>query len=249
MPNWLARDTSISVKAKMVYLVLASHITRGGAWHMGHVQIAEEAGISVSSTQRALAELRTAGLVWWDQRRTAQGDKDTNLYRISVDGGGSGQIDRQVRSEGPEGPVRVTDQKKEPTRRTRTTSSSTDVDVVSGQRLREFEQFWLTYPRKVGKQTAHSAYVKARRRGVMHTDILDGAQRYRDDPNRQDQYTAHPTTWLNRGGWEDDPLPARSQRTTANEAVSQTLALTERLRGTPGFSGAAGPWGQIGSGS
>lgn len=35
-------------------------------------------------------------------------------------------------------------------------------------------------------------------------------ERYRDDPNRDDGYTAHPTTWLNRDGWDDDPLPART---------------------------------------
>jgi hypothetical protein len=38
---------------------------------------------------------------------------------------------------------------------------------------------------------------------------MAGAERYRDDPNRTDEFTAHPTTWLNRDGWNDAPLPSR----------------------------------------
>lgn len=39
--------------------------------------------------------------------------------------------------------------------------------------------------------------------------ILAGAIRYREDPNRVDEYTQHAATWLNGDGWEDDPLPFR----------------------------------------
>ena len=39
--------------------------------------------------------------------------------------------------------------------------------------------------------------------------ILAGAERYRDDPNRVDTFTAHPATWLNSGRWNDAPLPQR----------------------------------------
>lgn len=112
----------------------------------------------------------------------------------------------------------------------------------------EFEQFWHTYPRKTAKGAAARVYSRLRSQGVLHTDILDGAQRYRDDPNRDEQYTRHPATWLNGHGWLDEPLPTRARgRTSANDAVAQTLALASRL-GQQSING-AGPWGQIGAGS
>jgi hypothetical protein len=71
-----------------------------------------------------------------------------------------------------------------------------------------FNEFWSVYPRRVGKQAAQKAFLKA----LTFADasvIIDGARRYANDPNRSDEFTAHPTTWINQGRWEDDPLPAR----------------------------------------
>lgn len=68
--------------------------------------------------------------------------------------------------------------------------------------------FWSVYPRRVGKAAAAKAWAKALRSATA-ADIIAGAERYRDDPNRSAQYTKHPTTWLNQGCWEDEPLPPR----------------------------------------
>lgn len=74
---------------------------------------------------------------------------------------------------------------------------------------RAFEAFWDAYPRKVGKKAASAAFDKARKAASLQT-ICQAAARYRDDPNREDAFTAHPTTWLNEGRWEDQtPLPNR----------------------------------------
>lgn len=73
-----------------------------------------------------------------------------------------------------------------------------------------FERFWGIYPRKADKQHARKAWDKA----IKHTDpdaICAGAERYRDDPNRDPAFTAHASTWLNGARWADDPLPPRSR--------------------------------------
>ena len=44
------------------------------------------------------------------------------------------------------------------------------------------------------------------------TEILAGAERLRDDPNRVDRYTPHPSTWLKGDRWEDEALPTRSEK-------------------------------------
>jgi len=69
-----------------------------------------------------------------------------------------------------------------------------------------FDYFWALYPRKVGKPKARAAWDKAVKRADP-SHIAAAASRYAADPNRSEQFTLHPTTWLNRDGWNDDPLP------------------------------------------
>ena len=71
-----------------------------------------------------------------------------------------------------------------------------------------FTEFWGTVPRKVGKGAARRAWKKAVKK-VDPQVIIEGMRRYRDDPNRADEFTAHPSSWLNAERWDDDPLPAR----------------------------------------
>jgi hypothetical protein len=69
-------------------------------------------------------------------------------------------------------------------------------------------QLWAVYPRRTGKGAARKALEKAIGKTSIE-EIVAGAERYRDDPNREDAFTQYPATWLNAEGWEDDPLPSR----------------------------------------
>ena len=71
-----------------------------------------------------------------------------------------------------------------------------------------FDTFWNTYPIKVGKATALKAWLKAVKRGTPQI-IIEGADRYSKDPNRDPSFTAHPATWLNGDRWLDSPLPQK----------------------------------------
>lgn len=72
-----------------------------------------------------------------------------------------------------------------------------------------FSEFWAIYPRRQAKAAAVKAWNKAVKRADVEV-ILEAAARYRDDPQREPQFTAHPSTWLNQDRWEDEPLPAPS---------------------------------------
>jgi hypothetical protein len=76
------------------------------------------------------------------------------------------------------------------------------------ERPDDFERFLGVYPRRSGRTAAAKAWMAATRR-ASPAEIIAGAQRYRDDPNREPQFTAHPANWLKDGRWMDDPLPAR----------------------------------------
>ena len=73
--------------------------------------------------------------------------------------------------------------------------------------LGDFDSFWKAYPRKVGKEAARKAYVKALR-SASHGEVMEGVENLRLAVAGKDpQYTPHPSTWLNRGGWEDEMTP------------------------------------------
>ena len=54
--------------------------------------------------------------------------------------------------------------------------------------------------------------------------------RYADDPNRVEAFTAHPTTWLNAGRWNDEPLPERIKTADEKEAEQKRLIEERRRR-------------------
>jgi hypothetical protein len=68
----------------------------------------------------------------------------------------------------------------------------------------DFAAFWSAYPRKVGKGQARSAWRSALGKADAKT-IIDATERYRDDPRRTADFTAHPSTWLNGERWADVP--------------------------------------------
>jgi len=89
-----------------------------------------------------------------------------------------------------------------------------------------FDQFWQTYPHRVGKDAARKAWVKAVRSATPQV-IIAGAARYRDDRTRDPAYTKHPSTWLNAGCWADEgPARPTSRPTTG---VTQGLALVQHF--------------------
>jgi hypothetical protein len=87
-----------------------------------------------------------------------------------------------------------------------------------------FDAFWSVYPRKEKKGEAIKAWPGAVKKATVEL-IVSGAERYRDDPNRDPAYTQHPATWLRAECWLDDPLPARGVKGSVG---NDTLAAGAR---------------------
>jgi hypothetical protein len=74
-----------------------------------------------------------------------------------------------------------------------------------GKPLGDFDAFWAEVPRKVGKEAARKAYASALKKTDAAT-IFDGICRYaKERAGKDEQYTAHPASWLNAGRWDDAP--------------------------------------------
>lgn len=94
----------------------------------------------------------------------------------------------------------------------------------------DFEAFWKAYPKKAGKIAAFKSWKDAKRKASAE-DIIAGAERYANDPNRSPEYTKNAQGWLNDGRWMDEPLPPRNQQPRP----------TSRPTNTPEAWGAAAP--------
>lgn len=69
----------------------------------------------------------------------------------------------------------------------------------------EFVEFYeRAYPRRVGRATALTAFLKATTRAPAEV-IIKAAQDLASSPDLPDErFIPHPTTWLNRDGWLDE---------------------------------------------
>ena len=70
---------------------------------------------------------------------------------------------------------------------------------------RDFELFWMAYPRRKAKGAARKAFLKAIKITNIKT-ICDGALNYAAENQHTDgRFIKHPATWLNQGCWDDEP--------------------------------------------
>lgn len=209
IPNWIVRDESVSIHAVTVYAALASHSGPGGI-HPSQPTLAKEARCSESSVRRALLELEALGVVERVRRKSSQG-RASNGYVLHPNGRlrSDERFEVAVTVTGTDGVVPVT-----------LTGGSGQEALIAPLIEEEpikntpsvsdlFDEFWSVYPRKVGKDAARRGFATAARKAGAEA-VLAGARRYAADPNLPDpQFIPHPSTWLSRGSWEDEPLPTR----------------------------------------
>lgn len=68
-----------------------------------------------------------------------------------------------------------------------------------------FEEFYSVYPRKKEPDAARRAWDKATKK-TTPAMIVAGARRFADERAGEDpRYTPYPASWLNAGGWKDEP--------------------------------------------
>lgn len=74
---------------------------------------------------------------------------------------------------------------------------------------KRFNEFWQAYPRKVGKAAALRKWMVLRPSAELHSRIMNALAEQKKSAqwNRDGgQYIPHPTTWLNQGRWDDEPV-------------------------------------------
>jgi DNA-binding transcriptional MocR family regulator len=201
-------------------MALANYANQDGESWYSHAKIAADTEMGVSTVRKHVDKLIELGLVESEQRLRGNGSTSTNLYRLRLDRPGAtteqggchdvaGGVPRRSTPEpsvepSVEPPV-VQQALEVPVSTTHTAPS----DETRSDPLLRFDEFWSVYPRKTAKGQARKAWPAAVRKATAE-NIIKGAIEYRDDPNREQQYTKHPATWLNGECWDDPALPARN---------------------------------------
>ena len=212
IPNEWVRDTRLSFKARGLLTLLMSH---SPGWNMSIRSIARANGTGLDTVKSAVMELEQNGYLIRskDQNRTEEGTfadfewVTSDPFQNPVTG-----KPRHGKTEHKE----EQDLKEEHLVRTYPQAS-----------LEGFGEFWKVYPRKVEKIAAQKAFEKALQ--IVTADvIIDGARRYANDPNRVDAYTAHPSTWLNAGRWDDEPLPERVLSAEERKQLEEAARISRK---------------------
>lgn len=93
--------------------------------------------------------------------------------------------------------------------------SSDSYSLARPSEMADFDNFWTTYPRKIGKTAAKKAWAKRIAAGADPQELIASASRFAEwviAGGTEAKFIPHPTTWLNQGRDEDElPEPASLQ--------------------------------------
>ena len=75
-----------------------------------------------------------------------------------------------------------------------------------------FNSFWSAYPKKVGKAYAEQCFKKLKPTAELTQKMLDAISEQKKSAEwtrDNGQYIPHPSTWLNQGRWDDEPITSQ----------------------------------------
>lgn len=197
IPNAWLRDQRLSLRAKGLLSQLLSH-TDG--WSVTISHLADVNGCGRDAIRSAVRELEEAGYLTRSQARAEGGEFAEAVWETT---------EPMTESPLPEKPSTVNPLHKKT--KPKKTNEKKSYALIESQ----FEQFWETYPRKVGKKAARVAFLRAIK-DAKPEDVLRGTQQLAEDPNLPSkEYIPYPATWLNREGWNDEPFPKREDKKSA----------------------------------
>lgn len=199
IPNEWVRDSRLSLKSIGLLVQIMSH-TPG--WNMSIRSLAKVNGTGQGAIKSAVEELEQYGYLTRSENQQRNDDGSFADYVWTT-------------SDPFQNPVTV-----KPVHRkqsTKNNSNKEEQDIKNNERTnarkfeREFLDFYVQYPKKVGRLAAQKAFDKAAKRFGVEV-ILAGVARFSADPNLPElQYIPAPAVWLNQGRWDDAPYPPRKR--------------------------------------
>ena len=208
IPNSWLRDDRLTFKARGLLGLVMSHST---GWTLSINSIAEQNLEGKDAIRSAIAELQKFGYLSRDQLN--------EFGRF-----GEAMWVTHDPSENPTSENPMTENPTPKNNKLKEEQSIKNSKRTTAQNL--FNEFWKEYPRKLDKGKAVKAFASALTRASLE-DILAGAIRYKNDPNRLDEFTKYPASWLNADSWENGPLPEDSRAKKLRDKTEQDKIIKE----------------------
>ena len=212
IPEWVL-DAEIGPNAVRCYAILQRYANNQNQCWPSRSLIAKRMRCSTDTVDRAIKELIGIEAISVQPRKTEAGAPSSNIYTLHLNPRGvAAQMRRGTRTdaEGVAAPMRNESKKKKQSQESISSSSVND----------GFNQFWQLYPRKVGKDGAHTAFKRAIKKTSLET-ILAGLHLYNLTRPKETHYIAHPTTWLNQGRWADEQENLHTTNNPEPQAIWQ----------------------------
>jgi len=206
VPNCLARDGELSLQAKGLYVYLRSH--REG-WEMSTERIGEALGVSRDTVSKYVKELETAGYLDRDRVHDESGQFTGMAYTLNIEPlpkkPGNGKNPRPVK------PASGDSRQHKKTNSFKKTNSLKEEQPPNPQRGNDtapdgFDKWWETYPKKVGKGQARTAFKKALKKIDLDalTTKTQSFSDFHEKAGTEKRFIPNPATWLNGERWDDE---------------------------------------------
>ena len=210
--------------AKLVLLCLANYADEHGSCFPGQKKIAEQCGVCLRTVKDALARLEQAGLLSREHRQRADGTRTSDRYYLELSKvqdlhkGAEAKV-QDLSNQGAESaPQYKPNGLSEPVREPSETRAR-------GIRTTAFDEWWISYPHKVGKAAAKKAFRQAVALASID-ELRIGVQRY-IDTKPPDRPWCNPATWLNQERWKDEPAEVQNGQ---DDWKAERDAARQRLR-------------------
>lgn len=69
---------------------------------------------------------------------------------------------------------------------------------------KQFDEWWASYPKKVGKKPTWNKYQKIHPDESLHRKMMDALAKQKDSSSWKRGYVPNPLTWINQERWEDE---------------------------------------------
>lgn len=214
IPNEWLRDTRLSLKSIGLLAQLMSHAP---GWNMSIRSLAKANGTGIDTIKTAVKELELHGYL----RRSEKQKQNENGTFADYEWTTADPFQNPVTGKSRHGETAHKEEQylleeQSIKKNKRITAQSHDL----------FNEFWKEYPRKLDKKKAERAFKSAMTRATFE-DILAGTIRYANDPNRLDEFTKYPASWLNADAWENGPLPFDARAAKKKEQLEQERIMRE----------------------
>jgi hypothetical protein len=208
IPNELITDMSLSAGALRVLLYL---FTKPDNWNVYNLDICKQLEISEQTLTKYWKILLDSKWLKRDKARDGEGKLTGGYVYLIGEFSISIKSTEQVKSieHSNNKPIKQKETNNKKTSKKEIVCNEPKVEVITNQEttpIRDFENFWLTYPRKYSKGRARMAYYKAMKKTtqMILLEAIEihkcGAEWKKDNG----KYIPKPANWLDGECWLDE---------------------------------------------